>query len=235
MFTKVIGTAAIAGAMLATAPAQAGTLVLTSSTNSSDWDATKVGTSWSMGTVDGATVTASAWSTSSLTASPVAAYLGRYQNGLGVTNASTDGSHTIDNVGYYDFVMLTFSKAVRLTDISRYGYDVDGSPNTISTDAWISYGSSAFNTSTLWDGYINRGVNVGATLGGVSNNFGTVWLVGAARTATSRDDGFKLTSITVTTVPAVPEPATWMMMILGFGAVGATLRRRRAAARVTFA
>ena len=28
---------------------------------------------------------------------------------------------------------------------------------------------------------------------------------------------------------AVPEPATWAMMIMGFGAIGATLRRRRAA------
>jgi hypothetical protein len=27
---------------------------------------------------------------------------------------------------------------------------------------------------------------------------------------------------------AVPEPATWLVMILGFGAVGAMLRRRRA-------
>ena len=27
---------------------------------------------------------------------------------------------------------------------------------------------------------------------------------------------------------AVPEPATWTMMILGFGAVGSMLRRRRA-------
>lgn len=29
------------------------------------------------------------------------------------------------------------------------------------------------------------------------------------------------------TIAAVPEPATWAMMILGFGGVGATLRRRR--------
>ena len=26
---------------------------------------------------------------------------------------------------------------------------------------------------------------------------------------------------------SVPEPATWALMILGFGAVGATLRQRR--------
>ncbi|MFD1786733.1 FxDxF family PEP-CTERM protein [Sphingomonas floccifaciens] len=34
---------------------------------------------------------------------------------------------------------------------------------------------------------------------------------------------------------AVPEPATWAMMLLGFGLVGATMRRRAATARVTFA
>lgn len=34
---------------------------------------------------------------------------------------------------------------------------------------------------------------------------------------------------------AVPEPATWAMLILGFGAVGGTLRRRQQAARVSFA
>jgi hypothetical protein len=34
---------------------------------------------------------------------------------------------------------------------------------------------------------------------------------------------------------AVPEPATWAMMILGFGGLGAALRARRAAARVASA
>ena len=32
------------------------------------------------------------------------------------------------------------------------------------------------------------------------------------------------------TVPGVPEPATWAMMLLGFGAVGIAMRRRRVAA-----
>lgn len=34
---------------------------------------------------------------------------------------------------------------------------------------------------------------------------------------------------------AVPEPATWAMLILGFGAVGATLRRRQRTVRLTYA
>ena len=36
-------------------------------------------------------------------------------------------------------------------------------------------------------------------------------------------------------IRAVPEPATWMMMILGFGAVGFGMRRRRSAGTAAFA
>jgi hypothetical protein len=35
--------------------------------------------------------------------------------------------------------------------------------------------------------------------------------------------------------PAVPEPATWAMMILGLGAVGCSMRARRAQTKVSFA
>ncbi len=45
-------------------------------------------------------------------------------------------------------------------------------------------------------------------------------------------DGFALQSISIA---AVPEPVTWVMMILGFGVIGGALRRRTAAtARVAF-
>ena len=37
------------------------------------------------------------------------------------------------------------------------------------------------------------------------------------------------------TTPAVPEPATWAMMILGMGAVGFALRRSKVATRVCYA
>ena len=37
------------------------------------------------------------------------------------------------------------------------------------------------------------------------------------------------------TQPAVPEPASWMMMIGGLGLVGAAMRRSRASAKVSFA
>ena len=37
-------------------------------------------------------------------------------------------------------------------------------------------------------------------------------------------DGFKLTNLAV-----IPEPATWAMMIGGFGMAGAAIRRRKSA------
>jgi len=38
----------------------------------------------------------------------------------------------------------------------------------------------------------------------------------------------KLSPLAVVTDVAVPEPQTWAMMILGFGTIGAIIRRRRA-------
>ncbi|RYD23268.1 MAG: PEP-CTERM sorting domain-containing protein [Lysobacteraceae bacterium] len=84
-------------------------------------------------------------------------------------------------------------------------------------------------SSTGWTSFITNGANY---LGGTAdrsfspaiNTAATVWLIGAGR-GTGSDDSFKLSSIGVTA--AVPEPASWAMMIVGFGAVGATMRRRK--------
>ncbi len=48
------------------------------------------------------------------------------------------------------------------------------------------------------------------------------------------DRNFTVNAIAVEAVNAVPEPATWAMMVLGFGAVGGALRARRKV-RVAFA
>ncbi|RYD27419.1 MAG: PEP-CTERM sorting domain-containing protein [Lysobacteraceae bacterium] len=40
-------------------------------------------------------------------------------------------------------------------------------------------------------------------------------------------DAFKLGGFSVSTVAAVPEPATWAMMLIGFAFAGAGLRYRR--------
>lgn len=60
-----------------------------------------------------------------------------------------------------------------------------------------------------------------------SSDQGAIW--GAANT----DDPY-LIEVNVTSVSPVPEPATWAMMILGFGLIGAAMRRP-AGTRVSFA
>jgi hypothetical protein len=45
-------------------------------------------------------------------------------------------------------------------------------------------------------------------------------------------NSFEVTTLTVRSTAAVPEPASWALMIGGFGLAGAALRRRRVSARV---
>ncbi|MBS0482043.1 MAG: DUF4114 domain-containing protein [Proteobacteria bacterium] len=51
-----------------------------------------------------------------------------------------------------------------------------------------------------------------------------------------QDYGFVVKSFAAAPAPAVPEPATWLMMIVGFGALGGAMRRRTSmSARIAFA
>ena len=45
------------------------------------------------------------------------------------------------------------------------------------------------------------------------------------------NQGIALVNFSIAQTNAVPEPATWAMMLIGFGAIGASLRRRKAALR----
>ena len=227
MIGKVLGRSAIvAAALLAVAPAQATSFVFTNIGNG----VTSVGGSYTMSS-GGITLTATAWSAGTLTATPAKAKLGRYSGstgGLGVTNAAESGqspSHTIDNKDGYDFVMLTFSQAVNLSSLTKYNYPISGAADG---DYWYSFGSSSTIDASTWASYLGNITNRDSNQAVASNpnNFSTVWLIGAARTKNEQNDGFKLSSVNVKITPQVPEPATWLMMILGFGAVGGVVRRR---------
>lgn len=169
-------------------------------------------------------------------------YLGSYANGLGVTSDPEDGSnltHVIDNQTEKDFVLLQFSAPVLLTAVTTSAYKLG---SVADADFTIGYGNVGFN----WNTTINlEGANAStlntllkqtpiSSSGGTRNLTGgqasNLWLVAASLTnPDGKIDGFKLTSVGVASV--VPEPATWMMMILGFGLVGAAIRRRPAAVR----
>ena len=86
------------------------------------------------------------------------------------------------------------------------------------------------------NGYFETAARSFANAGGYSQDFS----VGAGGTNGNFfvfDDNLGDNSGGITlSIAAIPEPATWAMMILGFGVIGGALRRRRrTAARVVFA
>ncbi len=233
---KLTALAAFAALAFAAPATAATTIDFTSATNSSTNGSPDGNTR--IFTVGGLSVTASAWSLNSGTLQN--GWLGQYTHGLGVTNQGEDGSnnsHVVDNSGYQDFIILVFNQAVNVQSAILYPFSVGGSTDN---DAWVSYGTAAaFNSTTLTD-LLTRDYNVpgsGSSPYNVSLNsagqFGNVWLIGAWNpdapnrgTIDRYVDGFKLASISVNA--AVPEPTTWAMMLLGFGAIGFSIRRRSA-------
>lgn len=178
------------------------------------------------------------------------AHVGVYSPGIGVTGNGDFGGlfnyHQIDNVnGYTDFVLLTFDSAVTLDTIGIKSFVTGFGPYTAyDNDLSFQALTSPFNASNInntgWTTIYGNGSQTSVSTG--SSAVSNQWLVGAAvdsplilalakgnkPTVDDKDnDGFKISSLTVRS--AVPEPATWGMMLIGFGAVGASMRRRRPA------
>ena len=192
---------------------------------------------------DGTQVRASAWSFAGTTV--LDSFLGVYGNGLGVTSGDDgDGgrnTHVIDNHGRRDFVLLQFDKAVSLEGGKFSTFDVLGRGR--DSDATLAYGSTTANwqgqlaldgqnvsvLNAMFTGDFNSlGTSAGGTRSFGTSGSGNLWLVGASfGNADGQIDGFKLGSVSANVVSAVPEPATWGMMLVGFGATGGMLRHRR--------
>lgn len=167
-----------------------------------------------------------------------------YSGGLGVTsgddNNGANNQHTIDNYTRKDFVILQFDKPVALMTATFNTFQVYNFGK--DSDATLKYGT----TTASWNSGLNLNNQNASVLNalfsgtytslspddsGNSNtrninpnlHWGNLWLIGADFTnADGRIDGFKITNLAV-----IPEPATWAMMIAGFGFAGAVARRRK--------
>ena len=95
-----------------------------------------------------------------------------------------------------------------ITGLSTYA----GADNNLyATGAWVTFGGLSFSSTSLGDfNFYNSG-------------FGYYGLLSSRRDITGYADG----TVALAHVAPVPEPTTWAMMLLGFGAAGATLRRQR--------
>lgn len=118
-----------------------------------------------------------------------------------------------------------------------FEYSTDAT--SLTTGSWTAFSPldvksivMAANNGVALDGNAaaNRGL-VSATIDGLSLASGqTLFIRWTDANDLGADDGLAIDDFSLTPVfatGAVPEPATWAMMIAGFGAVGAAMRRRR--------
>lgn len=104
-----------------------------------------------------------------------------------------------------------------------YAYDdglavLLGALTGVSDD--YSYGSFVLGANFFDD--IAAGLQVFVDIDAANTGF---WSLTLTKSVLSVDEG-----VLPPPEPGVPEPATWAMMLLGFGLIGAALRRRRRAA-----
>lgn len=171
-----------------------------------------------------------------------------WNGGLGITSGDDDGGannqHTSDNEGRKDFFLFQFNAPVAFIGAGFNTYSVLG--KTKDSDATIKYG---FNYNQPWNcsvgacGDLNLDGKTESYLNGLFDgtfeslgngtsghrlfspeiHWGNTWIIGSSFVnKDGKIDGFKLSNLAV-----VPEPATWLMMIGGFGLLGAALRRQR--------
>lgn len=169
------------------------------------------------------------------------AFLGAYSGGgLGVTS-SLEGSgsgyrHTLGNGTSIDFITFQFDQLVTLDKMFLAAYG--------DTDAALFFDTTglsqlAWNGASMTDilkgmsgGLLSNGTNGSAWRSvGAGDSAGDLWIISAGNFTDSYVDQFKVKglSFNIAQQAAVPEPATWLMLLLGFFGIGGVLRRRQEA------
>jgi hypothetical protein len=186
-------------------------------------------------TLEGVSVTATAWSTTGRGNRYQTAELGVFGTlGMGVCNrdegpgcGARDASHALDNAAGKDLILFSFSAPVRLggLTLAQIGTDSDLSlwAGTTTPDLEGSKSSSlgaATHADSRLTGYQMKTVD----LSGFSGQYN--WLAVSSRLAQANDIA-RLHKLTVyAPVTPVPEADTWAMLMAGLGLVGYTVRRR---------
>lgn len=159
--------------------------------------------------------------------------------GLGLTLYTTTGATitlTEDSVLTFEFL----GSESGFNDTFEAGSVSFTEMSTFTPWASLLLGADIFSAGDLAGilNFTNSGNGVTSTVGDdgfgiflgandVSGLLTNVFYLGYDDQISNIDDNHDDMIIKVTVSPAVPEPGTWAMMLLGFGAVGYAMRRRR--------
>lgn len=158
----------------------------------------------------------------------------------------------VDTNGDYQFLynLVNTSTMNPLSEATGFGFNIDpGTFNLAGSDVngdFVNISSGSISNGFSVEFCATGGPNCaggasngdGVSAGGFDGDFllaftgadpGTITLnQPIVRFQSTGTDG-RGSAVGVPTTPPVPEPATWAMMLLGFGAVGYSIRRRRKA------
>jgi len=142
-----------------------------------------------------------------------------------------DGIASLDGQNFYQD---DFTLALNGADILRGTFNLGGGGNDVvflqPLGSTISNVSGNGTAVTWAGGHVNISSPLNLIAGTNTLKFAYTALAdGHAGFQGTGDEGWGLSNIKVTNLgaAAVPEPTTWALTIMGFGAMGAVLRRRR--------
>lgn len=133
---------------------------------------------------------------------------GSYSFGVTADSIFADAIITTDASGHATNIVGLVNGTDPITGLSNYA----GADNNLyATGAWVTFGGLSFSTTSLGDfNFYNSGMGHYGFLSSATNAQGYA----DSRVATAH-------------LSAVPEPASWAMMLVGFGATGFAMRRIR--------
>lgn len=158
--------------------------------------------------------------------------LGGDEQGLGLAsepNVPSGDPSGQNEIYYHSYVQLDVSDILANTSAATFFMG-----STTAGEGWIVYGSNT-DACDPFLGCLDAALITSGSDEGVSHDltgWGTYNYYNFFSTGTNGQAPGNVLLGGLTLTESVPEPATWAMMLLGFGAMGVAFRRRRRTAQV---